>query len=96
MSTYRTIEAILRKDVEMSKAQICDRCGKVYSPNKLDWPNNRIPHKIKSGYDFGKDTDYVTSDLCQDCSQKFENFMNMQEPIEITRTDNTDHNEEEC
>ena len=76
----------------MSKAKVCDRCGKVY-PVDYDKSYNLIPIKIQHGSDYGKDTEYIEEDLCSECSNEFYRFMNMQNTN--TRTDNTDHNEEE-
>lgn len=89
-----TINAFLGKGNPMGKAKVCDRCGKVYSVKQHDHKYRRSI-KIRYGYDYGKDTDYIEQDLCLDCGIKFENFMAMQEPLKITRIDNTDHNEEE-
>lgn len=79
----------------MSKAKVCDRCGKVY-PVDFDKHSHKMPIKIRHGCDYGKHTDYFEEDLCIECSDEFDNFMNKQyvSPIMITRKNNTDHNEE--
>lgn len=88
-----SVNAFLGKDEKMSKAKVCDRCGKVY-PVKFD-KNYNMPIKIKFGCDYGKDTDYTGQDLCIECSEEFYKFIKNQGTIKIIRTDNTDHNEEE-
>lgn len=75
MSMLYTIDDFLGKGLAMSKAKVCDRCGKVYSVKQYD-RNYRRPIKIKYGCDYGKDTDYIEKDLCIECSDEFDNFMN--------------------
>ena len=89
MSKLYSIEALLGKGVGMSKALVCDRCGRVYSAKNVDWRTDKIPHKIKYGYDDGKDTHYVNSDLCQDCGKSFRDFMDMSpNPLSICTSEN--------
>lgn len=75
MATLYPIEALLGKEIGMSKAKFCDRCGKVYCSDHIDRGSDKIPQKIKYGYTCGKGTHYVSLDLCQDCGKSFEDFM---------------------
>lgn len=94
MSLYISVNAFLGKDEKMSKAKVCDRCGEVYSVS-YDDSYRVMPIKIRHGWDYGKNTDYFEEDLCVECAKEFDNFMKRLYTTKITRTDNTDHNEEE-
>lgn len=64
----------------MSKAKACDRCGRIYS---VDFKKNKdgkfsykdYPVKVQYGCDYGKYTDYISVDLCHECSSEFEKFV---------------------
>lgn len=94
MAMLITLDEFLGKRRPMSRAKACDRCGKLYAVDR-DHSKGGYPIRIKYGIDYGKHTDYFTEDLCLECTNAFHAFMDMREPIKITRTDNIDHNEEE-
>lgn len=94
MARLITLDEFLGKRRAMSRAKACDRCGKLYAVNH-NHAVGRYSMRIKHGIDYGKHTDYILKDLCPECSDAFHDFIDMREPIKITRTNNTDHNEEE-
>lgn len=64
----------------MSKAHICDRCGKVYSTKDVEVTNSSIttwsPTSIQNWHTGDKGwTISNTKELCADCSYSYHKFM---------------------
>ena len=65
----------------MSKARKCDRCGKFYERNTVNWEDYAARDVVYSLTINGRCTNMITYDLCDQCINDLKGFMGLKHNV---------------